>query len=183
MFRWGRRTQQGTVFHLLYLIPSCNRTLPSNRLKRKKEKKRKTPSAGVECLKQSSQRNFNDISLKQPSGRTTYLPLNPVGRTSQEDMEIQFGCPWGLGLRRPSHRENRQRRIPTVQSNLQRHRTGRLDTLDTQLQTQSDGGILSVMSRSACQELYVQLMFPVFLFYFEILFPPELWLSVLYVLF
>lgn len=52
---WGRRTQQDTVFHLLYLIPSCNRTLPSSPLKRKKKKKKmkgKTPCAGWRVWKE-----------------------------------------------------------------------------------------------------------------------------------
>lgn len=164
VFHWGRKTQQDTVFHLLYLIPSGNRTLPSSPLKRKKKKilkknEEKNVKCRVACLKWSSQRNFNDTFIKQPCGRTTYLPLNPVGRTSRVDTEIQFCCPWGLGLRRPSHRENQLRRIPKVPSNLRRHRTGRLDTLDTHLPTHSDSWVLIVLSRSGCQDLCVSLVY------------------------
>lgn len=170
MFPWGRRTQQDTVFHLLYLIPSCRRILPSNRLKCKKKKKR---SCSVVCLRWSSQRNFNDTFIKQPRGRTAYLPSNPVGRTSQVDTENQLCCPRGLGLRRPSHRENQLRRSPKVPPNLRRRKSGQRDTLDTHLPTHSDSWGLSVMSRPGCHDLCVSLVYVNCLvtsvFYFETL--------------
>lgn len=132
VLHWDRRTQLGTESRLLYLIPSCNRTQPSNHLKQKKRKQQVWDSA--------FEINFKKIKLfiKQ-----SYLPLIPVGRNSQVDTEIQFCCQLGLGLRHPSHRETQQHRLPKAQSNLLSHKTGQPDTLDTHLQTHNDSSDLS----------------------------------------
>lgn len=82
--------------------------------------------------------------------KQSYLPWIPVGRNSQVDTEIQFCCQLGLGPRHPSHRETQQHRLPKARSNLQSHKTGQPDTLDTHLQTHNDSSDLGPNCETSC---------------------------------